>query len=116
MKAGRFACLGLGRHELPSVGMGEEIETEHAVERVTGLLAPVRPEAGDPEQGKVADRVEDLVADELVGSPQAAGVEHALLAENRRVLERPAAGEAVLAQLLDLPGETEGAREGDLTA
>ena len=61
------------------------------------------------DQGQVADRVEDLVADELVFEPERV-VQHAGLAEHDGIVERAAERQAVLPQHLDVLEEREGAR------
>ena len=63
---------------------------------------------------EVADAVEHLVADELVGKAQALLVQHPVLADHDRVLERAAERQAARPQLLDPLGEAEGAGARDL--
>ena len=65
------------------------------------------------DEREVADRVEDLVADELVLEAQRV-VEDAGLAEDDRVVERAAERQAVLPQHLDVLEEREGARRRQL--
>ena len=74
------------------------------------------PSRGAAGEGQVADRVEDLVTDELVGVAQALGVDHPVLADGDGVLERGAEREAGAPQLLHVAHEAEGAGAGDLAA
>ena len=53
-----------------------------------------------PQQGEVADGVEDLVTDELVGEPELV-VEDPGLSDDHCVLEASPEGEAALAQHLE---------------
>ena len=62
---------------------------------------------------KIADRIEHLVAHELVGIAQAALVEHLVAVNHHRIVERTATGEAHLTQLLNFMQEAKGARAGD---
>jgi hypothetical protein len=64
-------------------------------------------EQGAAEQVEIADRVEQLVADELVGKAQALGVQHAVLVEHHRVVEPATERKAAIAQVFDLMHEAE---------
>ena len=76
-----------------------------------GGLEPAQDRVAEERQ--VADRVEDLVAHELVLEAQLV-VEDAGLADHDRVLEAAAERQAALAQELHLAQEAEGARRCDL--
>ena len=80
------------------------------------MAGAMRDEVADhrvADERQVADRVENLVADELVLEAQRV-VQHAGLAEDDRVLERAAERQAVLPQHLDVLQERERARRRDL--
>ena len=64
-------------------------------------------------QVQVADRVEDLVAHELVGVAQAVVVEDAELVEDDGVVHRAAQAEVALAHVFQVAHEAEGARAAD---
>ena len=64
-------------------------------------------------QVQVAHRIEDLVADELVGVAQAVVVDHAEFVEHDRVVHRATEAEVALAHEFEIAHETEGARAAD---
>ena len=63
---------------------------------------------------EIADGVEDLVLDELVGVTQSVAVEHAVLVHHDGVFEAAAEGQALVTQRLDVLHETKGARPGNV--
>jgi len=65
-------------------------------------------------QRQIADRIEHLVAHELVGKAQALRIEHAVFADHQRVVERGAEREARAPELGDVLHEAEGARARDV--
>ena len=65
------------------------------------------------DEGQVAEKVEDLVADELVAETEWT-VDHALIVESDAVLDRAAPSQTGRAKLLDLAHEAEGPGWGDL--
>src|SRR5262245_62725304 len=80
------------------------------------MARAMRDEVADhrvADEREIADRVEDLVADEFVLEPERV-VQHAGLAEHDGVFERTAERQAVLTQHLDVLEEREGARRCDL--
>src|SRR4029079_17441069 len=67
-------------------------------------------------ESQVADRVEHLVAHELVGIAQACRIEDAIIGDDERVLERSAERIARAPQLGYVAHEAEGARPRELPA
>src|SRR5690348_15393921 len=67
------------------------------------------PNDGSAREVEVTNRVERLVAHELVGIAQATGVEDLPVAHHDGIVERAAAGEARRAQTLHFLEEAEGA-------
>ena len=63
---------------------------------------------------EIADRVEQLVAHELVGVAQAAAVQHPVAADHDGVVERAAARQPGRAQALDIVEQAEGAGPAEL--
>ena len=98
---------GIG-DEGPGVVRGQELLGDCGVQRVTRLRGLEPPEQGVSEKGQIADRVQDLVAHELVVEAQLA-VQDAALPDHDRVLEASAQGQAVPAEAFDLVQEAEGA-------
>ena len=78
-----------------------------------GLVRRERREERLAQQIQVADRVEQLVPDEFIGEAQALGVQYAVLVEHHGIVESAAERKAVVAQVLDLVHEAEGARARD---
>src|SRR3546814_14786950 len=77
-------CTGLfGEADfLPRRALGQQRAHQLVVECVAGLVALEGADAGVAGQVQVADRVEDLVAPELVAVAQAGVVEHAELVQD----------------------------------
>jgi hypothetical protein len=63
-----------------------------------------------PQCGQISQKVEEFVADELVGEAQAASVQYAIITYHYGVFERAAAGQTAPSQTLDFVEEGEGAR------
>src|SRR5579863_4929768 len=66
-----------------------------------------------PEQEKVADQVEYLVAREFVGKAQG-GINHLLVIDENQIVEAAAAGQAHLRELVKFADKAKGSRGGDL--
>ena len=82
--------------------VSEQRLQQAVVQRVAG---PMRDEpAAQRSAGKcqVADRIQQLVTDELVGHAQAGEVQHPRLIDHHRVLQTAAPGKAGGAELVDL--------------
>src|SRR5262245_43225480 len=100
----------------PSVSVGEH-GLEH--QRVQSMAAALRAiGAKDRRAGKceVADRVERLVAHELVGEAQAFAIDDAVVADCDGVLKRGAKRKTGSPQPLNVLHEAEGAGPGKLAA
>src|SRR6267142_3994552 len=94
--------------------LGEELAHQLLVEGVPGLHGGELADDGHPDQGEVAERVEDLVADELVREAEPFGVEDVEVVHHHRVLERAAAGEARLVEALYVALEAKRPGPGDV--
>src|SRR5689334_14859449 len=77
------------------------------MERMAGAVGDDMTDDRMPDEREIADGVENLVANELVLEAQ--GVQDPGVADDDRILQRPAEGQAVLAQRLDFLQEPEGA-------
>ena len=85
---------------------------QREVEGVAGVARDDVTEDRPAQQREVADQVEDLVADELVAVAEL--VQDAALADDDRVVERAALGEAVLPEVPHVLQEPVGAGGGEL--
>lgn len=94
--------------------IGEQRAQQLVVEAVARLVRGIRREQRMPDHVQVADRIEHLVAHELVVVAQRVVVEDAVLVEHDRVVHARAARETHLAQHLGLVREAERARARDL--
>src|SRR5262249_11839367 len=83
------------------------------MQRVPRSVCDQMPDDRISREREIADRVQDLVADELVLEAERV-VQNPRLAEDDRVLERSAEREAVLPHHLDILEERERARRRDL--
>src|SRR5215467_5158555 len=93
------------RHRSPPLEPNRALDREHQLE-IQGVTAVARDDVrteGPAEQRQIAQKVQDLVADELVAVAQA--VQGAAVAEHDRVVKRTAAGQAVLAHQPEVPEE-----------
>src|SRR5688500_9465230 len=81
-----------------------------------GMQGVTRPVCNHPAKDRLADqreiakKVEDLVADEFVGIPEGRFVQHSVLGQNNRILERAAAHKTAGLERLYLMVETERTR------
>ena len=99
---------------MPSVS--EQRLQQAVVQRVAGPMRDEPAHRRGPGQRQVAHRIQQLVADELVGHAQAGEVQHPRLIDHHRVLQTAALGQAGGAELVDLLGEREGAGTRQLMA
>ena len=81
---------------------------------MAGLVAGEAAQDRRAREVEIADRVEHLVAHELVLEAQPSFVHHAVAVDHHGVVERTAARQAVPAQVVDFLQEAEGARPGDV--
>src|SRR5262249_53354634 len=100
----------------PSVGVGKQGLEHQRIEPVTSPAGAKGPEDRCAGKRKIADRVERLVAHELVGEAQAFAVDDAVVADRHGVLERSAERETGGPQVLHILHEAEGAGASKLAA
>ena len=77
------------------------------------ITADTAPRIGRPEQVKIAEDIEDLVASELVGEAQI-GVDDLIVADDDAIVELAAADQSHGLEFLDVAQETESPRRRDL--
>ena len=87
-----------------------------AVEPMTAAPGPEGAEDGRAGQSEVADRIERLVAHELVGEAQAFAIDDAVVADGDGVVQRGAESQAGGPQALHILHEAEGAGPGQFAA
>ena len=97
-------------HFLPGAALADERAQQLVVERVAGLVAAEFADQAVSEQIQIADRIENLVLDELVLVAQAVLVEHAVVVEHDGVVHVAAEREIARPQALQIAHEAEGAR------
>ena len=115
MAAGRRA-QGIGFDPGPGARVGHQRAQHRVVELVAAAHRAVGRQQGPSGERQIADRVEHLVADELVGEAHAFRVEDAVVGDDQRVLERGAERVAGVPQRRHIAHEAEGARARDLAA
>src|SRR6267378_6681962 len=106
--------FGARLDHLARLRLGEELAHQLLVECVPRLHRGELADDGHPDQRQVAERVEDLVADELVRKAEPFGIEDVEVVHHHRILERAAAGEARLVEALDVALEAKRPRPGDV--
>src|SRR5262245_4048673 len=99
--------------ESPCMRLFEDLHCELRVERMAGAMGDEMSDDWIANQSQIANRVENLVANELVFEAQGV-VENTRLAEHDCILERAAKREAVLPQHLDVLQERERAGRRDV--
>src|SRR5690606_36702509 len=105
--------LGLERDDLPVVLARTQRSREVVVQGMARLAGHIAGQKRLADQVQVADRVQDLVLDELVLVAQAVAVEYAVFVHDDGVVQAAAPGQPGRAQGLDLVDEAEGARARD---
>src|SRR5215471_2473516 len=100
----------------PGAGVRHQRADHRMIELVAAARGAIGREQGPARQREIADRVQDLVTDELVRKAQALRVEDAVVADDQRVLQRGAERVARIPQSGDIAHEAEGAGAGDLAA
>src|SRR5277367_7021067 len=96
--------------------MLEQRLKRQGVELVTRAIGPIKTNNRRTRERQIADRVERLVAHELVGVAQPFGIEDGVAIDGDRILERGAEAVARLPQLLHFAEETESAGPGDIAS
>src|SRR4051795_389111 len=92
----------------PRAGIRHQRTQHRMVELRAASYGAVRGKQGAARERQIADRVQDLVADEFVGETLAFRIEDAVIADNERVLERGAERIARVPQRGHVAHETEG--------
>src|SRR6202453_3657498 len=100
--------------ELISRAMREERIERHRVEPMSGAIGPVEADNGRARERQIADRIERLVAHELIGVAEPFRVEDGVAIDGDRILERGAERIAGPPQGLNVADESERARAGDV--
>ncbi|SPA45666.1 conserved hypothetical protein [Cupriavidus taiwanensis] len=94
--------------------VGEQRAQQLVVQAMAGFVRHIGADQRMAHHVQVADRIQDLVAHELVAVAQFLVVEHAVLVQHDRVVQAAAARQAHFAQGLDLVRKAEGAGAGNL--
>src|SRR3954447_6783876 len=92
----------------PRAGIRHQRTQHRMVELMAASHGAVRGEQGAARKRQIADRVQDLVADEFVGETLAFRIEDAVVADDERVLERGAERITRVPQRGHVAHETEG--------
>ena len=66
------------------------------------------------EEGEVAQHIEHLVANGLIDGPEAAGIQHAVLTEDQRVVQTASANKSHSPHCRNMPLEPKGPGPGEL--
>src|SRR5215831_4031386 len=98
----------------PSGRIAEQCRQYRMVYLVATAHRAVGPENRRAGERQIADRVEYLVAHELVGKAQTFGIENPVVGENQSVLQRSPECETRTPQLRHIPHESKRAGAGDL--
>src|ERR1700685_3548939 len=94
--------------------MREQRIERHCVELMSGAIGPAEAEDGRARERQIADRIERLVAHELIGVAEPFRVEDGVAIDGDRILERRAQRVARPPQGLNVADESERARAGDI--
>src|SRR6202041_586288 len=96
--------------------MREQRIERHGVELMTRAIGPVEADDWGARERQIADRVERLVAHELVGVAESFRVEDGVAIDGDRILERGAPRVAAPPQSLNVADESESPGAGDVAA
>src|SRR5215470_705083 len=102
------------RRVAPGRRIGEERLEQLPIEVVAGAHAAEMAEDRAAGEVEIAQRIEQLVAHELVSIAEAALIEDGIAAHHHGILERAAARESRCAHPVDILKEAEGTGAGDL--
>src|SRR6202142_4778717 len=94
--------------------MREQRIERHCVELMSGAIGPVEADDGRARERQIADRIERLVAHELIGVAEPFRVEDGVAIDGDRILKRGAERSAPPPQGLNVADESERARAGDI--
>src|SRR6185437_13743997 len=103
---------GLRFEKLIGRAMLEQGLEGKGIELVSRAIGPVDADDRSARERQIADRVERLVAHELISVAQPFRIEDRVAVDGDRILQRRAEREALLPQRLDVAEETEGAGAG----
>src|ERR1700722_16796973 len=107
--------LGVLKHDLfRSLRILQQSAQQRVVEPVPGFVTAEFADQAATEQIQIADRIEDLVLDELVLVTQPVLVEHADIVQHDRILERATQRQVVRTQRLQIAHEAAGTSPADL--
>src|SRR6185312_15816914 len=109
----RYRWIVLVADFFPGRGIGNEGTQQLVVELMARLVRVVGANQAVAKQVQVANRVEDLVLDELILVAQAVLVQHPVIVQHHGIVHRAAQGQVCLPQDLDVAHEAEGARAAD---
>src|SRR6185312_5617217 len=98
----------------PGGSIGEQRLEQATIERMAGPHAAEMADHRRTREIQVAERVEHLVAHELVDIAQPLAIEHAIAVDDHGIVERAAAREAGGAHLTDPMKEAEGGRAAQI--
>jgi hypothetical protein len=98
-----------------ALGQGATVQLHHqlVVQRVPRIAGYDVTDHRTAQNGQVTDEIKDFVTDELILESEVT-VEDTVGPKDNRVLQRPAFGQAVFTQPLQVAEKTIGARRGDL--
>src|ERR1700733_3812667 len=94
--------------------MREQRIERHRVELVSGAIGSVEANDGRARERQIADRIERLVAHELIDVAEPFGVEEGVAIDGDRILERGAERVAGPPQSLNVADESESSGAGDI--
>src|SRR3954469_17703459 len=96
----------------PSIEIGEQGLQHQPVQPMAAAIRAEGAEDGRAGESQIADRVERLVAHELVGEAKPLAIDDAIVADGNSVLKRSAKGETRGPEPLHILHEAEGAGAG----
>src|SRR6202021_4061438 len=94
--------------------MREQRIERHRVELMSGAIGPVDADDGRARERQIADRIERLVAHELIGVAEPFRVEDGVTIDGDRILERGAQRVAGPPQSLNVADESESSGASDI--
>src|SRR5271166_6559142 len=107
---------GRAFHDLVGRTACEQRLQGHGVQSVAGTISAIEADDRGPRQREIADRIERLVADELVRIAQTFGIDDDVVLDGDGVLERGPERVARLPQPLDVAYKSEGPSPRDVPA
>src|SRR5205823_357750 len=83
---------------------------------VAAAIGPIAAENGRADQGEITDRIERLVAHELIVETKTFRIDDAIIANDHGIFQRCAEGQPAGPQALDVGQEAEGAGASEIAA